>query len=253
MIMGQIDTLKIDNHSVTLVDQVEEKLLNYFRSNKLKPGDAIPREQDLAVALGVARSVLREALSRLRMLGMVESRTRRGMVLREPHLLGGLQRVLDPEILGEETLFNLLGFRVALELGICDSIFDNLTDRHVMELEAIVKKGVMYENNMYMPVSEHQFHSKLYEITGNQMIMQFQEIIYPVSVFVRNKFKDFFEPINKELKKQGRLVSHHELFMFIKNRDRDGFRVGTIKHFGMYSQFVSSNKLHHSSDITYSL
>ena len=198
--------LKIESQTVTLVDQVEGKLLNFFRSNKLKPGDAIPREQDLAEALGVARSVLREALSRLRMLGMVESRTRRGMVLREPHLLGGLQRVLDPEILGDETLFNLLGFRVALELGICDCIFDNLTDRHIMELKSIVRKGVMYENNLYLPVSEHQFHSKLYEITGNHMIMQFQEIIYPVSVFVRNKFKVFFEPINKELK--ARRVGH---------------------------------------------
>jgi GntR family transcriptional regulator, transcriptional repressor for pyruvate dehydrogenase complex len=234
--------LKIESQTVTLVDQVEEKLLNYFRSNKLKPGDAIPREQDLAEALGVARSVLREALSRLRMLGLVESRTRRGMVLREPYLLGGLQRVLDPEILGDETLFNLLGFRVALELGICDCIFDNLTDRHIMELKSIVRKGVMYENNLYLPVSEHQFHSKLYEITGNHMIMQFQEIIYPVSVFVRNKFKVFFEPINKELKKHDGLVTHHELFIYLKNRDREGFRTGIIKHFSMYNQFVTNKK-----------
>jgi GntR family transcriptional regulator, transcriptional repressor for pyruvate dehydrogenase complex len=236
--------LKIEGRTITLVDQVEEKLLDYFRKHKMKPGDPIPKEQDLSEALGVARSVLREALSRLRMLGMIESRTRRGMVLREPHLLGGLQRVLDPEILGDEALFNLLGFRVALELGICDSIFDNLTDHHVAELEDIVKKGVVYENNMYLPVSEHQFHSKLYEITGNKMIMQFQEIIYPVSLFVRNKFKDFFEPINKELKKQGALVTHYELFQYLKNRDREGFRMAISKHFSMYSRFVRNNGVH---------
>ncbi len=239
-----MNELKIKDRTITLVDQVEEKLLDYFRTHKMKPGDPIPKEQDLCEALGVARSVLREALSRLRMLGMIESRTRRGMILREPHLLGGLQRVLDPEILGDETLFNLLGFRVALELGICDSIFDNLTDKHIAELEDIVKKGVVYENNMYLPVSEHQFHSKLYEITGNKMIMQFQEIIYPVSLFVRNKFKDFFEPINKELKKQGGLITHYELFVYLKNRDREGFRKAISKHFTMYSRFVRTNGVH---------
>lgn len=113
--MIYMDGLKINRHSVTLVDHVEDKLLNYFRENKNKPEDSVPNEGKLAEALGVARSVLREALSRLRMLGMIESRTRRGMLLTEPHILEGLERVIDPLILGDETLFNLLGFRVPLK------------------------------------------------------------------------------------------------------------------------------------------
>ncbi len=233
--------LKIKKQTVTLVDQVEAKLLEFFRSNKMKPGDHVPKEKELAEALGVSRSVLREALSRLRMLGLVESRTRQGMVLREPHILGGLQRVLDPEILGEETLINLLGFRVSLELGICNNIFDNLNNKYIEELETIVTQGVVYDNNLYMPVTEHQFHSKLYEITGNKIIMQFQEIIYPVSVFVKSKFKDFFEPINKKLNQEGDMITHHDLFEFLKRRDRDGFRKAIEKHFIPYSSFVKKN------------
>ena len=125
------------------------------------------------------------------MLGLIESMTRRGMILRKSHFPGGLQRVVLPQILGDETLFNLLGFRITLELGICNNIFDNLHDRYIEELEETVNKGVVYENNMYLPVTEHQFHSKFYEITGNKTIMQFQEIIYPVSLFVKNEFIDF--------------------------------------------------------------
>ena len=59
-----MENLKIDGQSITLVDQVEDKLLNYFRSQDLKVGDSIPNEIELSSALGVARSVLREALSR---------------------------------------------------------------------------------------------------------------------------------------------------------------------------------------------
>ena len=100
-----------------MVDQVEDKLLNYFRSQDLKVGDSIPNEIELSSALGVARSVLREALSRLKMMGMIESRTRRGMILTEPFILGGMKRVVDPRIMSQESLLDLLGFRVALEIG----------------------------------------------------------------------------------------------------------------------------------------
>ena len=100
-------TLKIQNKVQTLVDQVEDKLLNFLKDNSLKVGDAIPNETELSTALGVARSVLREALSRLKMIGMIESRTRRGMVLTEPSLFGAIKRIVDPRVLSEESLFKI--------------------------------------------------------------------------------------------------------------------------------------------------
>ena len=114
-----MDSLKVHSQTITLVDQVEDKLLNYLKEKDLRAGDPIPNELELAAALGVARSVLREALSRLKMMGMIESRTRRGMILREPSILGGMKRVVDPRILSEESLFDILGFRIALEIGMC--------------------------------------------------------------------------------------------------------------------------------------
>jgi GntR family transcriptional regulator, transcriptional repressor for pyruvate dehydrogenase complex len=241
--MFYMDNLKIINHSITLVDQVEDSLLEYFKRNNMKPGDSIPNEEELAASLGVARSVLREALSRLRMLGMIESRTRRGMILTEPHILLGLERVIDPLILGEETLFNLLGFRIALELGICHNIFENLTDNYIEELEMIVNRGIVYDNNLYLPKSENEFHSKLYEITGNKTIMEFQKIIYPVSLFVKDKFFDFFEPINKELNLNGKVITHGELLKHIRSRDKEGFRNALEMHFEPYYRFLKAYDL----------
>mgnify|MGYP003491035046 CR=1 FL=1 len=49
----------------TLVDKVEDQLLTYLRNQNYQVGDLIPNEMELAADLGVARSVLREALSRL--------------------------------------------------------------------------------------------------------------------------------------------------------------------------------------------
>ena len=94
-----------------------------------------------------------------------------------------------------------------MEIGICSDIFRNITPEDISELEEIVKMGIVFENNEYAPVSEFTFHAKLYEITGNKTISEFQGIIHPVMIFVKNKFKDLLEPINIEMKEQGQIVN----------------------------------------------
>lgn len=84
-----MEQLRLNNTAITLVDHVEDRVLSYLSEHDFKLGDKLPSEHELAVSLGVTRSVVREALSRLKMLGIVESRTRRGMVLKEPSIFGG--------------------------------------------------------------------------------------------------------------------------------------------------------------------
>lgn len=231
--------LKVHNQSVTLVDQVEDSLLNYFREHDLRIGDSIPNEMELVTALGVARSVLREALSRLKMIGMIETRTRKGMILTEPSILGGMKRAVDPRILSENSLFDILGLRIALEIGMCSDLFRNITNQDILELEEIVRIGIAFENNEYAPVSEFTFHAKLYEITGNKTIQEFQEIIHPVMTFVKERFKKDLEPINIELKNKGELVTHADLLSYIKKRDEEGYRKALERHFSVYKTFTN--------------
>lgn len=234
-----MEYLKISTPLVTLVDQVEDNLLTYFREHDLRVGDAIPNELDLAAALGVARSVLREALSRLKMMEMIETRTRRGMILREPSILGGMKRVVDSRIMGESSLFDVLGFRIALEMGICGDIFNNITSKDINDLEEIVKLGIAFENNEYAPLSEFSFHAKLYEVTGNRTILEFQEIIHPVMIFVKDKFKELLEPINIQLKARGEIVTHADLLGFLKRNDEAGYRHALEKHFAVYKILIN--------------
>lgn len=236
------ENLKIENKSITLVDQVEDSLLSYIKENKLQIGDSIPSEQNLADALGVARNVLREALSRLKMMGIIESRTRRGMTLKEPSLLGSMRKIIDPRILSEQSLFDILGFRIALEIGICHDIFLKITSEDIKELEEIESMSEFSENNEYSQISEYSFHSKLYEITGNKTISEFQNIIHPVMDFVKIKFKDLLQPINIKMKTKGELVTHKDLLSFIKKGDEDGFRKALEKHFALYNEFIHKNR-----------
>lgn len=234
----QIETLKINNHQVTLVDQVEKRLLDYFFENDFHPGSTLPSEQQLAEALGVARSVLREALSRLKMIGMIETRTRRGMVMIEPAIFGSMKRGLMPNMLSDRTMFDILGFRIALEIGISDDIFYNVTPEDIQELENIVRISEVSENNEYTLISEFAFHSKLYEIACNQSIIDFQNIIRGVMEYIKQKFNEYFYDIAVELKNESKHVTHKDLLEYIKAGDREGYKKAIENHFEIYRIFL---------------
>ena len=58
--------------NVSLVDRVESNLVLLLQQQKLKVGDSIPTELELTEMLGVSRTVVREALMRLRLMGVIE-------------------------------------------------------------------------------------------------------------------------------------------------------------------------------------
>ena len=68
----------------SLVDKVEANLVELLQQQKLKVGDSIPKEIELADTLGVSRTVIREALLRLRLMGLIDSRKKRGAVITSP-------------------------------------------------------------------------------------------------------------------------------------------------------------------------
>jgi GntR family transcriptional repressor for pyruvate dehydrogenase complex len=67
---------------VHLSDQVAEALSTEIRSERLAAGDKLPTEAALVEQFGVSRTVVREAVSRLKSLGLVESRQGSGVFVR---------------------------------------------------------------------------------------------------------------------------------------------------------------------------
>jgi len=225
--------------SITLADQIEELILNYIIEEKLISGSEIPSELMLAERFNVGRNVVREALSRLRMLGIIESRRHKGMVLKEPNVMKCVAKVLNPYLLSKNSILDLLDFRVSLETGIAELIVDNITDEDIQELAKFVKKHVYMEDLRLEASQEIEFHSKLYNVTRNQTIISFQEMMLPIFSFVDLNFKEF-KAINT--KNEGRLIKHEDLLPFLKLRDVKGYRQAIYNHLKAYSEYVKLNR-----------
>jgi DNA-binding FadR family transcriptional regulator len=170
--------------SFTMADQVETQLRDYIIKRSIRPGDSIPKEMEIAEALGVSRNVVREALSRLRMLGMIESRKKRGMILTQPDVMKGLERILHPTILDEGVRKELFELRLVLEIGLGDLLFRRKTQEQLNQLDAIVEREQRASTKIERIRCEVDFHSTLYEMAGNETLKRFQTILMPVFEYV---------------------------------------------------------------------
>src|SRR5690625_938436 len=72
--------------SAPLYRRVAEELERYISTNKLKPGDRLPSERELAERLEVSRTVIRESLRMLNITGIINIRIGQGAFVGEPEM-----------------------------------------------------------------------------------------------------------------------------------------------------------------------
>jgi len=203
----------------SLVDKVEQKLVEILQQKKLIVGDSIPKELELAETLGVSRTVIREALLRLRMMGLIESKKKKGAVITSPDLFAIMGKSMNPHILDQDTLKEIFEIRLVLEIGMADLLFQRKTKADIDELRRIVSKEPKITDTHLFNIShEIAFHGKLYEVTGNETMKKFQKMLLPVFDYVHHSGL-LGKPVM--LKK---FVSHKELVNILENGTPELFR-----------------------------
>ncbi|HEY1062262.1 MAG TPA: FCD domain-containing protein [Daejeonella sp.] len=217
---------------LTQVDKVEMSLEAYFRSENFQIGDPIPKEMELAEAMGVSRTAIREALSRFRLLGIIESRKNRGMIITRPDILNNMHRVMDPQLLDGATMKEIFEMRLVIEIGLADILFLRKTNANLKKLEQIVEKEEKTDKKPELVKYDIEFHSMLYEISENKTIQRFQKLLMPV-----------FDYMNNELHVKSQLpdteyVSHRVLLNVLKNGTPEEFRSKMKRHLLNYFEKV---------------
>ena len=224
-------------NTLSLVDKVELRIMEFLNENQIQPGETIPKEMEFAETLGVSRTVIREAFLRLRTLGFIESKKHRGMIFTQPDVLDGFAKVLDPNLLDEETLRDIFELRLILEMGMAEMIFARKTDDDIEKLENIVereeKKGM--DSTKFSLRQEIDFHGQLYHMSGNKTMQRFQSLLLPVFQFVHDN--GYFD---KDYEFSHKQVTHRVLLDTIKKGSPDKFRQAMKQHLEPHFEKVIS-------------
>lgn len=206
----------------TLTEQVEQKMLKYITEQGYELGDVLPKENEFAEILGVSRVVIREALSRLRILGFIETKRKRGTILKSPNIFYGVKTIVNSGKLGMESLKDLFEVRIMLEIGMADFIYMRKTSEDIKELEHIVdQENETAETDLEtLAKLDILFHTTLYKISGNKTLRAFQNLLNTL-------FKTYSR--NKDWK-QKQIISHEALVEILKNGTPDAFRTTMRLH-----------------------
>lgn len=215
--------------NLSLVDEVEIRITQYIKDNELKIGDSLPKELEFAEALGVSRTVVREALLRLRTIGILDSRKHKGMVLTHPDIIQNFEKVLETNLLGYETLQEIFELRLILEMGMADLLFARKTDKDLKELDIIVNREENNNHNasIFSLDFEVAFHGKLYMISNNITLQRFQDLLLPVFGYVHANIL----PVAQNYKySSGKFVSHRDLLNELQEGNPESFRKAMRQH-----------------------
>lgn len=120
----------------TLAKQVVDQIIGLLTSGKLNPGDKLPPEMELMDKLGVSRPVLREALSSLETIGIVQRKTREGTFFSNKI---GSEPFSIMLALSSGNLPSVMEARMSIELGLVTLAAEKITDSQLRELRGTLE------------------------------------------------------------------------------------------------------------------
>lgn len=155
----------------TRAARIVTQVRDYIYTNRLRPGDRLPAEHDLARQLNVSRSTLREALKGLTANGLLESRPRSGTRVRK----FSYEQVVEPLVahfyLSDLTIREILEARAALELASIGYTVQRANPEQIEELREIEAR---LEQVAQSGLSHHDLDLKLHEAllaaSGNRLL-----------------------------------------------------------------------------------
>ncbi|MCB7302874.1 FadR family transcriptional regulator [Bariatricus massiliensis] len=171
------ETKKKQRLSDSITEELEKMIIEKFR-----PGDKIPPEMELAERFGVGRSTVRESMKALTAKGIIVRRNEGTFVSVEVNrcLIEPLSLLVNMEI---GNLENLVEMRKLLELGCIRIAAERITDEELKELEKL--NWQMHEpgaDGLKLQNIDIQFHNKIVEATGNQLLVELLNAVRKVMV-----------------------------------------------------------------------
>ena len=211
--------LSVNIKKQTLAESFENTLLDYIRSEKLSPGDALPKEMELASEFNVSRQVIREGLAGLKTFGILEPRKHRGMVLKRPNAFAGVSKIAQARLFSREECREFMEIRIFMELGMAEFISARKSSSDIRELRRLAGESGTAPG----VEDEIAFHHKLFTIGGNSLAGEFFKIISTA-----------FSPVKSASAPQGDLPGHRELCDVLEHGSHQDFYETLKGHFAPY-------------------
>lgn len=189
-----------------------------IQDGSLAPGDQLLPERQLAEKLGVSRSALREALSALDSMGLIEITPGGGAYIKKVSLENMVEPLASIMLREKENVFDLLEARKILETELVKLAAERASKTDLYQIrEAAVEMFNDVKNNRDADESDINFHLAIAKATQNT-------VLYDIMTMLSGLMKEAYGPSRKELLKgpiKTWCEQNFEIYEAIKRKDPD--------------------------------
>lgn len=217
MLESLIEPLRTDSLKEVFVLRFEELIL----SGKIKIGQKLPSERELALQLNVSRPVVHEGLVELASRGLVSLKPRIGATVNDYRREGSITLLssliqyrkggLEPELME-----SLLELRKLLETAFASLAAENRTDEQVLEFKALLEKEESADRRNIQKITDYDFdfHLLIAMASGNT--------VYPL---LMNSFRPVYTNLSGQFFKDPDVTAavhryHREMVRAIEAKDK---------------------------------
>jgi GntR family transcriptional repressor for pyruvate dehydrogenase complex len=209
-----------------LTDVAISRIKDMIASGELVPGQRLPREQDLALQLGLSRSSLREAVRALTLIKVLETRQGDGTYvtsLTSHLLLESLSFVTH--LLRDSQMLEVWEIRRLLEPAATALAAARMTDEQHLQLGARLDRFATATNAQETMQADEDFHRYINQSSGNSMLASVIETLSVRTLRVRA-----WRKATDEAHRSAALDEHLPIYQAILARDPELARAASAMH-----------------------
>ncbi|WP_404484834.1 FadR/GntR family transcriptional regulator [Bacillus sp. RC206] len=160
-----------------MYEEVSEAILTMIKNGTLKPGDKLLPVHQLAEQFQVGRSAVREALSALRAMGLIEMKQGEGTYVRNFDPSSLTKSLNNKLLMKKEDILNLLEVRKVLEVGAVRAAVAKRTEANLQNMKQWLdemaksigdeKAGEKADFHFHMGIAESSHNNILLELMNH--------------------------------------------------------------------------------------
>ena len=200
---------------VNAVDEVFDQMQSLLIEGIWKPGEKLPSENELSQTFAVSRMTIRQAMQKLKALGLIETRTGSGSFVREVSPDDCLQDLIPLMFIGDNSQLQVFQFREMIESESVRIATPLVTEENLNELEKICQK--MQEDaesgdDGAFSADDFRFHTLLVKFSSNPLIIRAYQILAQV-------LDESMQSVIKAMKYSSALDYHSRIINAMRKRD----------------------------------
>ncbi len=201
-----------------LADSVIEEIKRMIQSGELKEGDKLPNQNAFAAQLGVSRTSLREALSTLTRIGVIEQRPGFGTVFRSRIPALFTDHLAPPLISDKQATIELIEARRFIEIGAAELAVKNASPEQINEMGLLIKAmpRLLKEGRIDDYIEQDvAFHFSIAKASHNRFLVN---LFVTIRGFMEQYMRESFHLLPYMLERS--LKFHQNIYQAIKGGSR---------------------------------